>query len=321
MVPILLNVLRIRWIHSKILIFTITKWLALIWKFFRDSDLSIAKGFNQANILKKTVFVGNTIERITIICVVTAKDFLMLPNVIRHGVNAVGQENVIKIHVIVPQKYYVEASVLLNTVFSHLLEISTDEEVISVEGRNLINSHFKAKSTWVLQQLVKFESVRIANSNCLILDADTLILNNRYLRVVNGVQALTPTEEFNQPYYTFLEKISKIFSNPTFSFVPHHIIVQQDIFKKMCTDLALYDVNKLIMICIQFGDISVEAPLCVDYELYAQYLFINYPHRFVLIKWSNISISRNQYFIYSKNKVFNSILKKLYNSISFHSWS
>ena len=130
MVPILLNVLRIRWIHSKILIFTITKWLVLIWNFFRDSDLSIAKGFNQANILKKTVFVGNAIERITLICVVTSKDFLMLPDVIRHGVNAVGQENVIKIHVIVPQKYFVEASVLLTTVFSHLLEISTDEEVL-----------------------------------------------------------------------------------------------------------------------------------------------------------------------------------------------
>jgi hypothetical protein len=265
--------------------------------------------------------VGNACERITIICVATAKDFLILPNVIKHGVNAIGRENVIKIHVIVPQKYYVEASLLLTTPFSHLLEISTDEQVIPVEGRNLINSYFKSKSTWVLQQLVKFESVRMANSNCLILDADTLILNHKYLRVVNGIQALTPTEEFNQPYYTFLKKISKIFSNPTFSFVPHHLIVQQDIFKEMCINLELHDINKLIMICIKFGDTSVEAPLCVDYELYAQYLFNNYPHRFVLVKWSNISISRKQYSIYSKNKVYFSILKKLYNSISFHSWS
>jgi hypothetical protein len=60
------------------LIFNTTKWLALIWKFYRDSDLSIAKGFNESNILKRKMPVGNACERITIICVATAKDFLIL---------------------------------------------------------------------------------------------------------------------------------------------------------------------------------------------------------------------------------------------------
>lgn len=321
MTVVLLNVLRIRWLRNESFISISTKSLQLVWRFFKGSGLVISDIFNKSNSVRGKMIFKDPCEKITIICVATKKDFLTLPNVIMNGVKAVGRENLLSIRVVVPERYFSDVSQLLKDTLIDLIVISTDEETVPLVDRNMIKAHFRDNSSWILQQLVKFESVRNAKCNVLILDADTLILNPDYLRVVDGVQALTPTEEFNKPYYNFLEKISPIFMNSIFSFVPHHLIVQQEIFEEMCHKLKIDNVSKLVNLCIKHADVTVQAPLCIDYELYAQYLFAQYPHRFVLIKWSNISVSRVKYTIFAESKIYLFVLRKLYNSISFHSWS
>lgn len=321
MTVVFLNVLRIRWLRNKLFISISAKTLKLAWRFFKGSELLISDIFNNSNSVRGKMIFKDPCEKITIVCVATKKDFLTLPNAIMNGVKAVGEENLHSIRVIVPERYFSDVSQLLKDTRIDSIVISTDEETIPFVERNMIEAHFRDNSSWILQQLVKFESVRSAKCNVLILDADTLILNRNYLRVVGGVQALTPTEELNKPYRNFLEKISPIFMNYKFSFVPHHLIVQHEIFEEMCHKLNVDNVSKLVNLCIKHADFTEQAPLSIDYELYAQYLFAQHPDRFVLIKWSNISIPRIKYTIFTESKIYLFTLKKLYNSVSFHSWS
>lgn len=262
-----------------------------------------------------------TSEKITIVCIATKKDFTTLPGVLAFAVKAVGQSNLVGIKIVVPEKHYLEATLILNGLLPIEIDIKTDEDLISDNQIELIRNYFGNKSSWIVQQVLKFETVRSINTNTLILDADTLIINNRYLRVIDGIQPLNPTEEFHKPYYDFLAKISPIFSNITDSFVPHHQIVQKDIFKEMYYSLNINDLETLIAFCIKNADISEPSSLSIDYEMYAQYLFITHPHRYTLVKWSNISLPNNKFNLYSKNRFYLFVFRKLYNSISFHSWS
>jgi len=321
MVVLVLNLLRIRWIYGSRLIVCMVRFIEIVWSFFKTTKLTIPNTFITANTIKRAKKIKGLSEEITIVCVVTNKDFLTLPGVLRSAVKAVGLSNLISIQIIVPERHRSGALSLLNSSLPVQIEIKTDEELISSEQIKSIKYHFGDKASWITQQLLKFETVRSISSNCLILDADTLILNGQYLEVIDGVQPLTPTEEFHKPYYDFLIKISPFFVNTTNSFVPHHQIIQKDIFEEMCFFLEIDHLQNLINLCITNADTKEVSSLCIDYELYAQYLFRKYPDRYTLTKWSNISIPNYKYRFYSENKFVLVFLSKLYNSISFHSWS
>lgn len=270
----------------------------------KKSNLTIPQTFTKANMVKSKKRTNGSSEKITIVCIATKKDFTTLPDVLSFAVKAVGQSNLVKIQIVVPEKHYLEATLILNGLLPVEFDIKTDEVLISDDQIELVRHYFGNKSSWIIQQVLKFEAVRSINTNTLILDADTLIISNSYLRVIDGIQPLNPTEEFHKPYYDFLAKISPIFSNITNSFVPHHQIVQKDIFKEMCYSLNVNSLETLIALCIKNADISEPSPLCIDYEMYAQYLFIMHPHRYSLVKWSNISISNNKFNLYAKNRFF-----------------
>ena len=321
MIVLALNLLRIRWINGARFVLYMVSFIVFVWNLFKTKKIDIPNTFIKANTIKKPKKIKGGIEEITIVCVVTNKDFLTLPDVLHSAIKAVGLNNLIGIRLIVPERHRSAICLLLNESLPVQIEIKTDEELMSNDQINQIRNHFGDKASWIIQQLLKFETVRILSSNCLILDADTLILNDQYLKVINGIQPLTPTEEFHKPYYDFLIKISPFFANTTNSFIPHHQIIQRDIFEEMCSFLELGNLQNLINLCIKNADIKEVSSLCIDYELYAQYLFRKSPNRYLLIKWSNISIPNHKFEFYSKNKFVLIFLSKLYNSISFHSWS
>jgi len=321
MIVFVLNLLRIRWINAQKLVLYMVSFMVLIWNLFKTKKIYIPSTFIKANTIKKPKKIIGQNEKITIVCVVTNKDFLTLPNALHFAIKAVGLNNLIGVRLIVPERHRSAVCLLLNESLPVQIEIKTDEELMSNDQANQIKNHFGDKASWITQQLLKFETVRSLTSNCLILDADTLILNDQYLKVIKGIQPLTPTEEFHKPYYEFLIKISPFFVNTTNSFIPHHQIIQKDIFEEMCRFLEISNLQNLINLCIRHADIKEVSSLSIDYELYAQYLFRKYPSRYTLVKWSNISIPNHKFRFYSKNKFVLIILSKLYNSISFHSWS
>lgn len=321
MIVLYLNILRIRWLYNARVISFATNFLVFFCRKFKSLELTISQTFIGANSIKRAKLSPAEAEKISIVCVVTDKDFATLPQVLYYAIKAVGPENLIKIQLIVPERYQLEVSNLLCDFSATIIEIFNDEKIIPIDKINLVRACFGAKSSWVIQQLLKFEAVRKLNSNCLIVDADTLIINDKYLRVVNGVQPLTPTEEFHKPYYQFLSKISDFFQGSLNSFVPHHMIIQKDVFDDMCDSFRIKNLDSLIQICIDNADFSEDSPFSIDYELYAQYIFKKYPHRYALLKWSNISIASARFKAYSQNKLRLILLRRLYNSISFHSWS
>lgn len=321
MIIYVLNLLRIRWISGHKFVNYSVNFTIYLWSKLRSNKIFIPHTFVKANSIKSPEISRGQFEKITIVCVVTKKDFLTLPKVILSATKAIGHKNLAGIRIVVPDQHKLELYSLLKDLGPYKLEITTDEELMNSHQIISIRNHFGKNFSWIIQQLLKFESVRTAKVNCLILDSDTYILNEKYLRIVDGLQPLTPSEEFHKPYYDFLSKVSPLFANTEFSFVPHHQIVQYDIFNEMCEFLQISNLQDLIDICLNYADIKQSSPLCIDYELYAQYIFRKHPNRFILVKWSNISIANSKFTFYTDKVFFIFVLRKFYNSISFHSWS
>jgi hypothetical protein len=80
-------------------------------------------------------------------------------------------------------------------------------------------------------------------------------------------------------------------------------------------------ISDLVGLCISHADKNSFSPLCVDYELYGQFMMENHPEKIQLEKWSNLGIPAKYFDFFNSRKYASKILGIFYDSISFHSWS
>jgi hypothetical protein len=186
----------------------------------------------------------------------------------------------------------------------------------------ILSSKFTGRYTWVLQQLLKVIAVSGSEAEAvLVVDADTILLRKRKWFNESGQQLLQPSEEFNSEYYSFLAQfgISKI--PPEFSLVSHHMIIQPRILKRAVSELGVKDVQEIPQVLKTDLIIRSESPVCVDYELYGQYM-LNFRREDVFLEqWANIGISVRYMETICNSRLLILLLKPFYNSVSFHSWS
>jgi hypothetical protein len=159
-----------------------------------------------------------------------------------------------------------------------------------------VGAAFPARRNWVLQQLVKVAFVLQSDARgVLVLDADTLLLKPRVWLDEKGTQALTPTFEWHSDYYEFLSKLSQgQWPNPSYSFVPHHMLMQPMEFRRTLTSLQMGTIDDLVAALGRETDYANQSMFSIEYELYAQGLMANSPQSVALAKWCNTSSTRNQ---------------------------
>ena len=264
---------------------------------------------------------GNLEKSIELVVVSTAKDFDILPHSVKHALNALSKYKYGGVRIIVPERDVIQCRELFHN-SGRKISIIDENTFISKNQFEILSNTFGDRDTWVLQQLLKVQAVISSKSDAvLILDSDTILLRKRPWFDQEAKQILTPSTEFNPAYYLFLNKMILTPVIPNYTYVSHHMIMQPNVFKQILKSLDLIKTEDLINYCCINSDKTVQSPICIEYELYAQFLALKKDQMAFHANWSNVTIPKTYSRIILNSKVLRIFITRLYNSISFHSWS
>ncbi len=259
--------------------------------------------------------------RIDLVFVVTKKDFSVLEYSLPMAIKSISDYEIGDILLIVPSQDVRECDIRFSNK-SNKVRVINEETLISAQGRKVLSSKFNGRYTWVLQQLLKIIAVLGSDAEAvLVVDADTILLRKRKWINESGQQLLQPSEEFNSDYYSFLAQFGISKDPPEFSLVSHHMIIQPRILKEAVSKLGVKDVQEIPQVLKNELVIRSESPVCVDYELYGQYMLNFRREDAFLEQWANIGIPVRYLEAICNSRILILLLKPLYNSVSFHSWS
>ena len=255
-----------------------------------------------------------------ILFVSTHKDFQVLPLAIEFALNATSNFSVLSVTVITPDKYVSEVK---NLVRDYEVRVEGESHYFNEDSVRKLKNKFPGRFGWVLQQLLKLQYVLSSKaSGVLIIDSDTILLEKRNWLGNDGTQLLTPTWEYHKPYYEFLNSVGICKINPEYTFVSHHMLMQPKIVDELFEYVGWKDIADLIDFISSMSIGEEQSPFSLDYELYAQYLYKNYPEDVVLGKWSNKAVARNSGIDDINLEISKEFVKNSnrFASLSFHSY-
>lgn len=202
--------------------------------------------------------------------------------------------------------------------------IHEKEALLSDAARTCLRGTFGDRYGWVLQQFNKLAwSAQSESKGVLVVDADTVLTRPRVFLDSVGSQLLLPTWEYNPPYYRVFDRLGGSIAGINeheLSFISHHMMMQPVLVREMLNDLGAGSVDKLVTRALASVDIdsSSQSPLCVDYELYGQWLSRSQPQNVRLGRWSNLGARRGASHVQSLRS--GRFSKLGYASVSFHSY-
>jgi hypothetical protein len=192
-------------------------------------------------------------------------------------------------------------------------KVFSDEYFLSVEMiQEVINRVPLDRQGWVFQQVIKFAAcLQSDTEGCLVLDADTILIQPRVWLDSSGVQILSISEEYHTPYVrhymsTFGQGVCP------WSFVTHHQLMQRNVLRSMFDGLS--DGLLSWLATADFDDVSAIS----EYHSYGQWIVSNRKELVSFAKWNNgsqkfDSISKSSYGAISENF-------SKYCSVSAHSY-
>jgi hypothetical protein len=262
---------------------------------------------------------GNRGPEVSALVVVAAKDFptlgACLEGILKNSGNPIRE-----ITIVAPNLDIKEAETVVRNLSTKVHVPVVDEEtLLSESSRAKLRLAFHDRYGWVLQQVLTVASVIASDSaGVLVVDADTLLLQPRLLLDTGGRQILTPTFERNRSYYEFLRRIGIGNDYPENTFVPHWMLMQPAILREALQLSAQGNIDALVDQIIELADKGSPSSVCVEYELYAQYLMGKYPDRVLLAKWGNTS--SNSITAIQSAEDSESLFYRGFGSVSVHSY-
>ena len=296
------------------------KFISRNWRIFRpifkmckiQTDVS---RFCKANSIT-FIDLDSSAVAVDILIVASKKDFAKLPLVISQSRKHIFQNELNSIFIVVPQAE-VNHEILNNLSKNSYVKVMSQDVYISETNQDRIKSVYPKRYGWVLQQLLKIEFVRNSESNgVLVLDADTVLAQDRNWLDSYGNQILTPTWENHKPYYEFLSQLGLDTSRIEYSFVSHHMLIKPFRLNECLNHFGISSLENLLSKILKHEYAVEESPFSLDYEMYAQFMMAFYPTEIILSKWSNLQIDKR---IHAKQA--ESYLTKHgenYASLSFH---
>jgi uncharacterized protein Usg len=265
---------------------------------------------------------GEANPSIDLIWIAERKDFetltLSIKSAIRHTLNPVNS-----ITVIVPETQITECREHINKQDSKFeVKIISESEIIPLVMIDKIKSRFPEKFGWILQQFLKLESVQNSKSaGVLIVDADTILLEDRLWLDQDLNQILMTAPWQHKPYFSFLRKLGLITGKSRYSFVTHHMLMQPQVLQEAIHYSRFKNMRRFIEFLLEELNDSNITGFSIDYEFYGNYFYTKFPDKTRLVKFCNLS----------KKSDLNALsLVKLiehledageYRSISLHSWN
>lgn len=301
-----------------------------IYNAFRSASKKLpvlpSKQFYSANFDKFEIRDSGQASPFEVVYVSTSKDFDVLEISIEKLLSLYKPTEIPRIRIIVPGLDAESCRLLINNL-KHLrsgynLEVIDENECLDAEVFDLIREKIPHRSGWVLQQFLKLQAViESQEENVLILDADTILLQKRNFVDERGLQLLLPSDEYNQDYYNNLADLFGLQPTPHYSFVSHHMLIQQKILIEVMQVSKCSGVNEFVRKVLTESELTSDSPFSVDYELYSQYLLRNHQDKVQLSRWGNLSLKRSAKILKILDSHCIHFFGFFYSSISLHSWT
>jgi hypothetical protein len=316
-----MDLLSLRW-NKRARGVSVIKMVLFLRTFLRPKSNPIAIDFNQLRKINSLPIskASTSLDDTRALFVVTEKDFVTLPTAIKFLIKSTGLASN-QVDIVTPERYLQKCAKLLASNFSESPTVIGEGAVLTIDSLGPLKSVAGNRFGWVYQQLLKVQSSLSSTANfTLVCDADTFLLRNR--NWVNGISsALTPSFESNDQYYSFLNRAFDISAKPEFSFVSHHMLINNKKMREIFKLNQLESVHDLVSKICEHADFNEASMVSVDYEFYAQTMHRNFPNEIHLEKWSNIGLPAKYFKFFNKFSVVRKVLTFNFQSVSFHSWS
>lgn len=275
--------------------------------------------WTQASAKNSQVPINASLE---VILVSTKKDFTILMHSIDYAFNACRNFVDIKVSIIVPADE-LEHCKNLFIGDSRRIKVHNENEFLSLELFDRLKKYIPQRYGWCLQQFLKVSACLSSNADyCLVLDSDTILLHSRQWVDFAGATILTPSEEFNEPYYEFLAQLDPRFDIKPMTFVSHHMLINPQHLKNLLIQIIGENPLELLIEKIEkYSNRDLDSPFCIDYEFFGQFMTSLNREQVFFEKWSNLGLSRKTYARFLPRKFLFKIIAIFFSSVSFHSWS
>lgn len=263
------------------------------------------------------------LPEITILIVVEEKDFYLLNKCVSQAIKH-SKNKISRVVVVTPKRQVDKCRrVISNIPMKVKPELISEDMIVPVKVRQKLKKEFKDRYGWVLQQFITVGFMLKDEYNLgkpiLALDADTFISRNTAWIDNSGTQVLLRSIEYHKPYYELLNKLNKNLIQNRYSFITHHMVFQPQLFKEIFSKLGIPTLEKLAEFVIKNYSRYEKSPICVEFEIYAQYLNTYRKEKIELLKFSNISIKRNKLQLIGNEEKLAEEYSN-YKSISMHSY-
>ena len=207
--------------------------------------------------------------------------------------------------------------------FDTHISVLAEGSVITEKSRAKISEKFGNSYGWVLQQFLTISYVLMCDvKGVLSINTDTLLTLEQVWVDENRNQKILVSHEYHPPYYELLEKLGITCNPPTFTFINHHMIFQPLFLKETLRRIEIENVDDLIGKSLVHVDTLQQSPICIEFELYAEGMFIWMNNSIQFSRFGNLALSAQS----NELNELNDILKRIsfgefknYNSISLHS--
>ena len=302
---------------NKITVLRNLPYLALKSKQFKRSYI---RDYNAARIANNQL---NSIDApiIELLICSTRKDFAYLENVVNSALKY-SRNEISNVTIIVPAGDMMQCRALFSKV-SKSISVLNEDLLLPADLRIKLRALFPTRYGWILQQLLILNHVLNSKSKGVLqVDSDTILTSYVTWIDKDFRQILYPTAHYHTPYYKTLNLLIPNLCNGKMAFVSHHMLFQPSICKEIFQILRFENVADLFERVIEITKTDNDSPFCLEYELYAQFIFKFYNHKVVLSRFCNysFSVSNGKNHLKEVNKILESSPQK-YKSISFHHYS
>ena len=258
-------------------------------------------------------------KSVGVLFVTAGKDLEMLEWSIPYAVRSLQTlSSNVKVSVVVPRIDLNRCRELLDDMAN--VQIVSEDSYVTKEIVEALKLRFQDRFGWTLQQFLKVSFVLKSNLDAiLIVDADTVLLEERNWISESGKQILTPSDEFNISYYEFLSSIGIGRVYPKFTFVSHHMLMQPSYLRLAFEHTGKNFPDEILKLVLNHDFQNTSSPFSLDYEVYGQYLFNHHREKVELLKWANLGIPRESNL---EDQIEREVHKNTgrFSSLSFHTY-
>lgn len=169
---------------------------------------------------------------------------------------------------------------------SQVAEVHSEDDFLPEDLLNAA-SQFQpiGRAGWVTQQLIGlYGAWSCQSSGVLVLDSDTLLAGKRVWLTNSGIQPLSFSYEYHQPYESHASRVwGRRRRHHFLSYISHYMMMQSDILRNMFPRL------KDIVRWVELADPGEPSGLA-DYHSYGRWISDNCRNRIRFERWSNISL-------------------------------